>query len=72
MSTARKTAIKETAKILAGLTLGVIIAQTIIYLIPIQVTLTVAMLGLLGWAGHMIYKSELDKAERLEKLNSKE
>ena len=72
MSTARKTAIKETAKILSGLTLGVIIAQAIIYFIPIQVTLTVAMLGLLGFAGHMIYKSELDKAERLEQLNSKE
>lgn len=63
MNDIKKQAIKQTAKTLSALTLGSLIAQAAIYFIPLNILLTIFLIGLLGFAAHMIYQSELSKAE---------
>ena len=63
MTELQKTAVKETAKTLAGLTLISMMVPAIIFLIPLQVTGTVVAIGALCFAVKMIYDIKLGQAE---------
>jgi hypothetical protein len=63
MKDVQKTALKETAKTLAGLTAVALAVPAIIFLVPLQVISSVLLIGALGYAVKMIYDVKLSQAE---------
>lgn len=67
----QKTALKETAKILAKLTAVALLVPAAIYLIPLNVLGTLISLVVLGFAVKMIYDTKLDQAKFEEHFDKK-
>jgi hypothetical protein len=71
MDNIQKTALKETAKILAKLTAVALLVPAAIYLIPLNVLGTLISLVVLGFAVKMIYDTKLDQAKFEEHFDKK-
>ena len=71
MNTIQKTALKETAKTVAGLTAVALLVPAAIYLIPLNVLGTLISLVVLGFAVKMIYDTKLDQAKFEEHFDKK-
>ena len=69
MNDIRKQALKETAKTVAGLTLLSLAVPAILFTVPLEALVTVAMIGMLGFVIKMIYDTKLHQAEFDEKYN---
>jgi len=63
MDPIQKTALKETAKTLAGLTVIALLIPAAIFLIPLEVLGGIAGLVMLGMAAKMIYDDKLVEAK---------
>jgi ABC-type Na+ efflux pump permease subunit len=63
MNQVQKTALKETAKTLVGLTAISLAVPAVIFLVPLNVIATVLMVGCLGFAVKMIYDTKLSQAK---------
>ena len=63
MDAIQKTALKETAKTLAGLTAIALLIPAAIFLIPIEVLGGIVGLVMLGMAAKMIYDTKLVQAK---------
>jgi MFS superfamily sulfate permease-like transporter len=63
MDNIQKTALKETAKTLAGLTAVALLVPAAIYMIPLKVLGTLITLVALGFVVKMIYDTKLDQAK---------
>ena len=63
MDMIQKTALKETAKTLAGLTAIAIAVPAVIYIIPVWILGGVVCIGCLGMATKMIYDMKLAQAK---------
>ena len=63
MDAIQKTALKETAKTLAGLTVIALLIPAAIFLIPLEVLGGIAGLVMLGMAAKMIYDDKLVEAK---------
>ena len=71
MDQVQKTALKETAKIVLGLTAISVLVPTAILLVPATVLGIIVCLGLMGFVAKIIYDTELTKAKlRAELKNS--
>lgn len=68
MNDIRKQALKETVKTLAGLTLISLAVPAVLFTVPLEALITVAMIGMLGFAVKMIYDVQLNRAEYRAKL----
>lgn len=69
MDQTQKTALKETAKTIAGLTALALLVPAAIYLIPLNVLGTLISLVVLGYAVKMIYDIKLAQAKFDEKYS---
>jgi len=63
MDAIQKTALKETAKTLAGLTVIATLVPAAILLIPIEVLGGIFSIGAIGFATKMIYDTKLSQAK---------
>ncbi len=63
MDAIQKTALKETAKTLAGLTAVAVIVPAVIFLIPLEVLGGIISIGCLGFGTKMIYDTKLAQAK---------
>jgi hypothetical protein len=69
MNQIRKEALKETAKVVAGLTAVSLLVPAIIFTIPLPVLGTAFAVGALVFAVKMIYDIQLSRAEYRATLN---
>ena len=72
MDAIQKTAIKETAKTVAGLTAIAVLVPAVIFLIPTQVLGCIVAIGCLGFATKMIYDIKLTQAQVKQAENDAE
>lgn len=63
MDAIQKTALKETAKTIAGLTALAVLVPAAIFLIPLEVLGGIFSIGALGLATKMIYDTKLAQAK---------
>ncbi len=63
MDAIQKTALKETAKTLAGLTAIAVLVPAAIFLIPLEVLGGIISIGCLGFGTKMIYDTKLAQAK---------
>ncbi len=63
MKDVQKTALKETAKTVAGITAIALAVPAILFNVPLPVISTVLLIGALGMAIKMIYDMKLSQAE---------
>jgi hypothetical protein len=63
MDTIQKTALKETAKAIAGLTAVAVLVPAAIFLIPLEVLGGIISIGCLGFGTKMIYDTKLAQAK---------
>jgi hypothetical protein len=63
MDAIQKTALKETAKTIAGLTALAVLVPAAIFLIPLEVLGGIISIGCLGFGTKMIYDSHLARAK---------
>ncbi len=63
MDAIQKTALKETAKTLAGLTAIAVLVPAAIFLIPLEVLGGIISIGCLGFGTKMIYDTKLSQAK---------
>ena len=63
MNTVQKTALKETVKTIAVLTVIAVLVPAAIFLIPLDVLGTILAVGALGFAIKMIYDMKLAQAK---------
>ena len=64
MNRVKFTALKNTAITLAGLTAVALLVPAVIFFVPLEYTISAAMIVLLGFAINMIYEVNLAEAER--------
>jgi hypothetical protein len=63
MDAIQKTALKETAKTIAGLTAVAVLVPAAIFLIPLEVLGGIISIGCLGFGTKMIYDTKLAQAK---------
>jgi hypothetical protein len=68
MNDIKKTALKETVKTVAGLTLISLAVPAVLFTVPLEALITVAMIFMLGFAVKMIYDTKLNQIEYRAKL----
>jgi hypothetical protein len=71
MDAIQKTALKETAKTLAGLTALAVLVPAAIFLIPFEVLGGIFSVAVLGFATKMIYDTKLSQAKFDAEFNKK-
>jgi hypothetical protein len=68
MNDIQKQALKETAKTVAGLTVLSLAVPAVMFTVPVEALITVAMIFLLGFAVKMIYDTKVSQLEYRDKL----
>jgi len=68
MNEVKKTALIETIKTVVGLTLIALVVPAVLFTVPVEALITVAMVFMLGFAIKMIYDVQLSRAEYRAKL----
>jgi len=68
MNEMKKTALIETIKVVVGLTLIALVVPAVLFTVPVEALITVAMVFMLGFAVKMIYDVQLSRAEYRAKL----
>lgn len=71
MDSIQKTALKETAKTIAGLTAISVLVPAVIFLIPFEVLGGIFAIGAMGFATKMIYDTKLAQAKFDAEFNKK-
>jgi len=69
MDNIQKTALKETIKIVAGLTAIAVLVPAVIFLIPLDVLGSIIAIGALCYATKMIYDTKLAQAKFDAEIN---